>query len=242
MKFCVSLTTLPSRINNIAETLKSINSQTLKPEKIFINLPYEFRRFKDYKFKDFDIKKLLDNNIEIVRCKDYGPSTKLMGSLENIRNNYNCVILLDDDHNYHPKLFEIFLKNYRIDQVNYSFYLNKIFNIRMGQCADGFLFNCKYLDEIEFFYNKYVDNNINMFLDDDLWFAVYLYLEKKTKIVSLIDEFRSTTDSKFVYTQNLNKDIDALHQTVHKDGLILNRRKIQKIEYIKYKIKKFFKY
>ena len=48
----------------------------------------------------------------------------------------------------------------------------------MAQCADGFLINTKLLDNIENFYEKYVKNNNNMFLDDDLWLAIYLQIEK----------------------------------------------------------------
>ena len=40
INFCVSLTSLPSRIDNIYETLNSIKNQTLKPNKVFLNLPY----------------------------------------------------------------------------------------------------------------------------------------------------------------------------------------------------------
>ena len=50
MKFCVSLTTIPSRIENINITIDSINKQTIKPDKIFLNLPTEFRRFKKDRF------------------------------------------------------------------------------------------------------------------------------------------------------------------------------------------------
>ena len=81
-----------------------------------------------------------------------------------------------------------------------------------------------------------------MFLDDDLWFAIYLYCEKKTSIKNLIDDFIKTTNQKIVYSQNLNKNIDALNLTVHKKNFFLNRRKIQKIEYLKYKLKKHLKF
>ena len=47
MKFCVSLTTLPSRIDHIKETLYSIKKQTLQPDKIYLNLPLKFKRLKD---------------------------------------------------------------------------------------------------------------------------------------------------------------------------------------------------
>ena len=49
------------------------------------------------------------------------------------------------------------------------------------------------------------------------------------------------TNLDIVYKQNLNKNIDALNLTVHKKKFFLNRRKIQKIEYLKYKIKKIFR-
>ena len=59
----------------------------------------------------------------------------------------------------------------------------------MGQCADGFLINVNLLDKIEDFYEKYVKNNKNMFLDDDLWLAIYLQKEKKSSIKNLIENF-----------------------------------------------------
>tara|TARA_Y100001958_G_C20702654_1_gene207946 strand:- start:68 stop:478 length:411 start_codon:yes stop_codon:yes gene_type:complete len=133
------------------------------------------------------------------------------------------------------------LNNFKKEQINYSFYLNKIFNIKHGQCSDIFLINTKFLDEIEIFYRKYVEKNNKMFLDDDLWFAIYLYCEKKTYIKNLIEEFKKMTNLDIVYKQNLNKNIDALNLTVHKKKFFLNRRKIQKIEYLKYKIKKIFR-
>ena len=107
----------------------------------------------------------------------------------------------------------------------------------MGQCADGFLMNTKLLDNIEIFYKKYVKNNSNMFLDDDLWLAIYLQKEKKSSIKNLINIFKDQVNKDIIYEQNENSKIDGLHLTEHKDGFFLNRRKIQKIEYIKYLIK-----
>ena len=239
--FCVSLTTLPSRINNIKKTLDSITNQTIKPNKIFLNLPYKYKRFPNYEFNDDQIKGLSNYNLEISRCEDFGPATKLMGSINKIKNKYECIILIDDDHIYHNKMFEIFIENFNKEKINYSFYLNKIFNIRYGQCSDGFLINVKLLDDVENFYNNYVKNNKNMFLDDDLWFAIYLYCEKKSYTKNIIQDFRSKTGEHLTYRQNINKDVDALHQTVHKNTKLLNRRKIQKIEFIKYKLKKLIK-
>ena len=96
------------------------------------------------------------------------------------------------------------------------------------------------MDNIEIFYEKYVKNNKYMFLDDDLWFAIYLYCEKKSYTKNVIKDFEEITGKKISYKQSRNKDIDALNQKEHKSGIFMNRRKIQKIEYIKFKFKKFF--
>ena len=113
INFCVSLTSLPSRIDNIYETLKSIEDQTLKPEKVYLNLPYKFKRFPNYQFTNEQILNLNKYNIEITRCDDYGPATKLMGSISKIKNNFDCVVLLDDDHIYHNKVLEILVSNFK---------------------------------------------------------------------------------------------------------------------------------
>ena len=239
ISFCVSMSTIPGRIDNINEILNKINEQTLKPNKIFLNIPHHFKRFKNEIITEEKIKKIRAENLEIKRCYDYGPGTKIMGSINEVKK-FECVILLDDDHIYDSNIFEIFIENFKKDKINYSFYLNKIFNIKMGQCADGFLMNTNLLDKIEIFYEKYVRNNKNMFLDDDLWLAIYLQKEKKSIIKNLIDVFYKKTNKKIVYTQNKNSTIDSLYLNEHKDGFFLNRRKIQKIEYLKYIFKSKF--
>ena len=237
--FCVSMSTIPSRIGKISEIIDNLNKQTLKPEKIYLNIPYKYQRFPDQTINEKDLIKLNYKNLEINRCKDFGPGTKIMGSIEKVRN-YDCVILLDDDHLYDENMCHFFLKAFEKEQVNYSFYLNKIFKIKMGQCSDGFLMNTKLLDNIEKFYEKFVKYNKNMFLDDDLWLAIYLQKEKKSSIKNLIEEFRKEFNKKLIYEQNSNSKKDSLHLTVHKDGLFLNRRKIHKIEYMKYLLKSIF--
>ena len=237
--FCVSMSTIPSRIGKISEIIDNLNKQTLKPEKIYLNIPYKYQRFPDQTINEKDLIKLNYKNLEINRCEDFGPGTKIMGSIEKVRN-YDCVILLDDDHLYDENMCHFFLKAFEKEQINYSFYLNKIFKIKMGQCSDGFLMNTKLLDNIEKFYEKFVKYNKNMFLDDDLWLAIYLQKEKKSSIKNLIDEFRKEFNKKLIYKQNSNSKKDSLHLTVHKDGLFLNRRKIHKIEYMKYLLKSIF--
>ena len=238
INFCVTLTTIPSRLKNLEIAIKSINKQTLKPNKIFLNIPYKYKRFPESSINEKDlenIKKL--ENVEITRCEDFGPSTKLMGALDKIKN-YDCVIIVDDDHEYNELMCEIFIEEFKKKRLNYSFYLNKIFNIKMAQCADGFLINTKYLDKIEAFYKRFVIKNKNMFYDDDLWFSIYLQLVKKTQIIKILDIFQRKTGKDVIYI-NQNAP-DSLNKTIFGPHKLINRRKIQKVEYIKFLIKKIY--
>ena len=236
IKFCVSMSTIPSRIKSVYKTLDNIKKQTIQPDQIFLNIPYEYKRFKNEKINDYDLINLKRENLVINRCEDFGPGTKIMGSIENVKK-YDCVIIIDDDHLYDENIFSIFIEEFTKKKINYSFYLNKIFNIKMGQCSDGFLINSDLLIGIETFYKKYVKNNTNMFMDDDLWLAIFLLKEKKSEIKNLIKLFQKKKNKDIVYTQHDNSKINGLHLTIHKPGLFMNRRKIQKIEYLKYLIK-----
>lgn len=233
--FCVSFTTIPSRINDIKKTIDSINNQTLKPSKIFLNLPYKYKRFNDYEFTTKQLLNLEKLNIEINRCEDYGPSTKLMGSLKKIKN-FECVIILDDDHVYQKEIFEIFINEYKKKRSNYSYYVQRVFKLNMGQGADCILIETKDLNRIENFYQSHVKNNINLFLNDDLWISLYLQFIAKNKILDLSDIFKRKTNKKLVY--EIHTNVDSLNDTIKK-GLI-NRRKIAKLEYLRFKIKNYF--
>ena len=233
--FCVSFTTIPSRIHDIKKTIDSINNQTLKPGKIFLNLPYKFRRFPDYSFSKDQITELEKYNIEINRSIDYGPSTKLIGSLGKIRK-FECVIILDDDHIYHEKMFEVFIDEFKKKKNNFSFYVQKIFKLNMGQGADGILINTDNLSKIEVFYDKYVKNNKNLFLNDDLWISMYLQFIENNKICDLSDTFKTITNEDLVY--KIHSDIDALKDVAARK--IFNRRKIAKFEYLKFRLKNYF--
>ena len=232
--FCITLTSIPRRINDIYKTLESIEKQTLKPSKIFLNIPNEYYRFPNIKISNKDLEKIKSELVEITRCNDYGPGTKILGSLEKVKN-YDCVIIIDDDHIYNSEMCEIFMNEYEKENNNYSYYVQKVFDLNMAQCADGFLINTKHLEGIKIFYNKFVKKNKNLFLDDDLWLSIFLQKIKKKKIINLIEKFRIKTGKLLVY--DIHTNIDALKENVYKHNRFMNRRKIAKIEYIKIRLK-----
>jgi len=236
--FCVSLSSIPSRFDTVKEVVKSLNEQTLKPSKIFLNIPYNYKRFPDAKDINLNIfKDIKNDNFEINRCEDYGPGTKLLGSINSLKN-FDFVILVDDDHCYHPRMCEIFNKYFNLNKEQaYSFFTLKIYDLIMGQGADGFLINTNHLDGILDFYNKHVRDYKHCFLNDDFWISMYLNKFKKKRVISLEDITTKEINQKYVY-QKINFS-EPLYKIYNK---IFTRRNYAKYHYLRILFKeKFFK-
>ena len=191
----VSISTIPQRIKHLNESVKSLLNQTKKPDKIFINIPFKYQRFTEI-IKDDQIPKFDSNLIEITRCEDCGPATKLLGSLNKLEKN-SLVILADDDHVYENYMIEKFFYFYSKAPNNaYSFYVHSLGKFGIGQGADGFAINTNHLMGIKIFYDKVVKNYKELFLYDDLWISYFLYFFKKNKILSLKEHLKKNYDGK----------------------------------------------
>ena len=191
----VSISTIPPRIKNLEKSVKSILSQTLKPDKIFINIPYKYKRFKEI-ISDDQIPNFKDTSIEVTRCEDSGPGTKLLGSLDKMKKD-SLVILADDDNIYENYMVEKFYYFYKVAPENaYSFYVHPLDNFPIGQGADGFAINTNALQGIKNFYEKIVKDYKELFLYDDPWISYFLYNIKKNKILSLQEHLKKRDDGK----------------------------------------------
>ena len=228
-KFCISLTSIPSRFHSVKEVINSLNRQTTKPDNIFLNIPFSYERFPEIKDVNIDtFKDIKDSNFQIIRCKDYGPGTKLLGSISLLKN-FDYVILADDDHSYHPKMCEILNKYFRFNKEQaYSFFTVKIYDLIMGQGADGFLINSSHLDGILDFYNKYVKNYKYCFLNDDFWISIFLKKFKNKQVCSLEDVVVKEINEKYIY-KKINYD-QPLHKIYNS---IFTRRNYAKYYYFK---------
>ena len=61
----VSISTIPPRLKNLSETVEALLKQTRKPDKIFINIPYRYKRFSET-VKDNEIPKFDNGIVEIT--------------------------------------------------------------------------------------------------------------------------------------------------------------------------------
>jgi len=108
----VSFTTIPSRLDMglPINTIQSILQQTYKPDVILVNLPEISRKGVPYDKKKAEELEKIDKTIKINWIStDYGPITKLMGTLEYIEKQSLKdvqICLVDDDCKYDPTMLD----------------------------------------------------------------------------------------------------------------------------------------
>lgn len=225
LSFCVSLTTIPPRAGKIKKTLDSIYNQTRKANKIFLNIPSVFKRFPE---ESCDISCItnLYKNLEIVSCEDFGPGTKLLGSIDKLKN-YDYVVLVDDDHIYNKEMLDFFYQKAILSlERSYSFCVSQIEDCKVGQGADGFLINSNFLKNIFDFFQNQIKNNQKLFYNDDLWISIFL-----NKILKIDIENISYLLKKSFFKKN--KSIYKKHTTI--ESLIevysKNRKSARKLRF-----------
>ena len=223
--FCISLTTIPPRYETIKKTLDSLKNQSKKPDKIFLNIPKNFKRFSK---KENDIRYLVNyyENLEIIKCEDLGPGTKLLGSIDKILN-YDYVVLVDDDHIYKKDMLQIFYeKGLEDPNKAYSFCVYDVLDCKIGQGADGFMINTKFLKNISKFFNLYIKNNEKLFYNDDLWISIFLNKILKIDIQSLFPMLKNTLFKKNKSIYKKHTQLGALIETYSS-----NRKKARELRF-----------
>jgi hypothetical protein len=190
--YIISLTTIPTKFDNLHKTIDSIINQTILPKKIIINIPkiYNFRmnntEIPIEKINNF-INKYSKFNIFInLLDEDYGPGTKLLGLLNNtdiisdIISDNTYIILVDDDLIYKPYMIETYDKEININIKNnniesLSCCTNQYGNLIVGQGADGFVIKYSLLNNFLSFYNLIKEYDYINY-HDDFYISYYLNL------------------------------------------------------------------
>ena len=234
----ISISTIPQRLKYLKESVNSLLNQTRKPDKIFVNVPYKYKRFRET-IEDNQIPKFDSSIVEVTRCEDCGPGTKLLGSLNKLEKN-SLLILADDDHTYEDYMIEKFFYFYSKAPNNaYSFYVHPLGNFGIGQGADGFAINTNHLTGIKNFYHKVVRDYKELFLYDDLWISYFLYFFKKNKILSLQEHLKKNNDGKPSLIYKTHIVASGLISTYGKDLIEAVKKRDQiAIESFKYMQKK----
>lgn len=194
MRIVVSLTTIPTREQSLLQTIKSIQSGTVLPDIIYVNIPVHYVRFRE----EFDenIKNEL-RSMKGVHVNDVleerGALDKIIPVLKLEQDPDTHIVIVDDDAYYGPRFLEGLVKGYNEFQtvVGYSSIAYPETAIRQtgrvcymliqghGQFAEimegsfGVLFPRHVFNNFSEFPPMTV-NNTNIYLSDDYVFSKYL--------------------------------------------------------------------
>ena len=125
----VSLTTIPERLmnpwfyNNLKH-LMNLNGDY----KVVLNVPYYLKRNNEEYIIPDNVKELEKDNLIINRLEDYGPLTKLYGTLlnDNIPDN-SAILICDDDLVYNKDFIKTIYNEYKKDPSKlYTYCYNTI--------------------------------------------------------------------------------------------------------------------
>lgn len=181
VRFVVSITTLPDRVPYIKPVIKSILKHNSEIDKLYICLPYG-------KVKEKDIPPDTDK-LEVIRCKDYGPITKIVGVLPYETDPDTLILTLDDDVIVTRKIVGVLknkAKEYPDAALSFSgwCYGSFPFNYQLAitndkdvpvdwvQGVHGILYRRSYIDKEEIL--QFRKDNKLLFKNDDHKIAGYL--------------------------------------------------------------------
>lgn len=199
MRVVVSLTTIPSRLKYLESILKVIKNQTIQPDITYLNLPYHSKKEDvDYTLPP---QQLLDKyNVQIIRCEDLGPITKLVPVLEREEDPDTIIITMDDDMEYTNDRIEQLLNtsaklpNCAISGdgwivgswYNYLTYIinpSKDLAVDIIQGCSACLYKRKFFGDASELLDYPLEVKKYAFIHDDVWISGYLALRGVDRIV-----------------------------------------------------------
>jgi len=193
MRTIVSLTTIPSRVKALSSVLKRIKEQTYPVDQVYLCLPTWSRR-ENCPYPSLSEKNV--HNLKVIRCKDYGPLTKIYPVLKYERDPDTIIITVDDDVEYPRNLVEtlvFYSGKYPDSAVGGSGYtLGSWYNFFGKSCFDEITpvdvlegFNgCAYRRRFfDYDLADFGDAPKECFYHDDLWISGYLSLKSVQRLV-----------------------------------------------------------
>lgn len=166
--------------------LESLLAGDMAPDKLLVAIPpTSVRENCAYSIPDFlKDRDFCGERIAVVQAdRDWGPGTKLLGSLNAIpRESY--LVLADDDVRYHPHFLQGIVEAQQADHsASFSYHTYRVRGLTLGQGCDGFSFWLPNLDGVRAFAERHVADT-NLLFQDDLWISFFL-TSKGIKIKSI---------------------------------------------------------
>lgn len=173
----ITLTTIPSRLPNTIKIIKHFLSRVTGFEKIILNVPNQYNRWKLYSPPQNIDQEINDPRFVLNRCDDHGPLTKLLPSLPLIPK--ESITIIADDMCYTLKAFkDIAEKQDRVLNKSFSFYVYPYKNetgsknVYVPQGADLISIYTKNLDHFpSWFHNFKIKSGFKQYFDSPCFFV-----------------------------------------------------------------------
>lgn len=217
----VGMTSLPSRLSGIAPALRSLASQSRRPDYLLLSLPRRsVREACDYKLPAELLAILSEYSWMRVNWvdTDHGPGTKVLGSLQWIEKNLShtrsddVLMILDDDHAYQPWVLEDLLHEQLSRGISSvcTFFAYFFGGLMVPQGADviAIQLDRDIVSVLLEFHKDFVDGDAACFLVDDLWMGMCFRLCGR-EVSSLRDRVVSR-GLETVYARTPNAEVEAL--------------------------------
>lgn len=216
----VTMTTMPARITKIWPTLNSILLQSELPEKIYLWLPKQYKRFEE---KITVLPATIENH-PLIDIKfidmDYGPATKLLPALTHFKKSNKKIIVIDDDIIYKKTFLKTMLdfSNKYPDHAITSIGSDIIKGRRVKYCSTikertvnvlhgygGYLIKPWFFTEDVF---NYPENLPAAFFQDDVWLSGCLKLQGIK--IKMIPHLFENAPQNFFLNNSSSRDKKAL--------------------------------
>jgi len=182
----LSFTTIPERIQKSTAIVKDILTNIDGFEYLIVNIPKIYKTFSwNLSDKDLEeLKNIRDRRLIINRTDDYGPLTKLLGTLQRFPIK-DAILIIFDDNFYHHEAFKIIAeKQDENTNKSFTYYKYKYNNepllgsaakrcIDVAQGVDMISFWLSNLQHFRDYYNQ-IKHNKYCFYVDDLVISNYL--------------------------------------------------------------------
>jgi len=223
-RIVVSLTTSPERIKYIDEILKNIEEQTVKPDVIYLNIPYYFKRTCE-KYDETKLEEIKKNHplVIINRLEDVGPITKLIGGLDKEINPSTLFIIIDDDEKYENVLIEKLVKQFLLNpKVALCNDVNKyapVKNVDIPGVYAGFIFSRDMIKDNIYDFIKSTNLYKHCYNSDDLIIGLYF----KSQDIKIQQPVIITDNNELEYG-NSNDALKKQDQMYHNNRYILCKK------------------